>query len=67
LLERKAAAGLSFSLVDHLRWGLRAIFRLAAEDRFMASNPAEMLLIPPAVSASSRRILNPSTADSLPF
>src|SRR5438876_1074333 len=32
-LEQKAAAGLSFSLVDHLRWDLRAIFRLAVQDR----------------------------------
>jgi hypothetical protein len=29
-LEQKAALGLSFSVVDHLRWDLRAIFRLAA-------------------------------------
>ena len=28
-LEQKAALGHSFSLVDHLRWDLRAIFRLA--------------------------------------
>jgi hypothetical protein len=32
-LEQKAAAGVSFSVVDHLRWDLRAIFRLAAQDQ----------------------------------
>src|SRR2546427_13252226 len=42
-LEQKAAQGLSFSLVDHLRWDLRAVFRLAAYDRLLSSNPAEML------------------------
>src|SRR5262249_7496306 len=41
-LEQKAAQGLSFSLVDHLRWDLRAIFRLAVEDRLLRLNPAEM-------------------------
>src|SRR5215813_5972748 len=39
-LEQKAAQGHSFSLVDHLRWDLRAIFRLAVQDRLLGSNPA---------------------------
>ena len=40
-LEQKTAKGLSFSLVDHLRWDLRAIFRLAAQDRLFTHNPAD--------------------------
>src|SRR5215831_5467553 len=32
-LEKKVAANCSFSVVEHLRWDLRAIFRLAAQDR----------------------------------
>lgn len=57
-LERKAAAGLSFSLVDHLRWDLRAIFRLAVQDRVLPSNPAELLFTPGIVRKSSRRVLS---------
>src|SRR5262249_59997516 len=59
-LEQKAAHGHSFSLVDHLRWDLRAIFRLAVQDRLLGSNPAEMLFTPRTVSRPSRRILSPA-------
>ena len=45
-LEQKAATGCSFSVVDHLRWDLRAIFRLAAQDGVLPSNPAELLFTP---------------------
>src|SRR5262249_13289233 len=58
-LEQKAAQGHSFSLVDHLRWDLRAIFRLAVQDRLLGANPAEMLFTPRTVSRPSRRILSP--------
>jgi integrase len=64
-LEQKAAAGLSFSLVDHLRWDLSAIFRLAAQDGLLTANPAEMLFTPRAVSAPSRRILNPAQVQQI--
>ena len=57
-LEQKAAAGLSFSLVDHLRWDLRAIFRLAVQDRVIPFNPAELLFTPRTVSKPSRRVLS---------
>ena len=64
-LEQKAAQGLSFSLVDHLRWDLRAIFRLAVQDRLLPSNPAETLFTPPTVSRPSRRILSPAQAQQI--
>jgi len=32
-LKQKAAASLSYSIVAHLRWGLRQIFRMAVEER----------------------------------
>jgi integrase len=64
-LEQKAAKGLSFSLVDHLRWDLRAIFRLAAQDRLLSSNPAEMLFTPPTVAKPSRRILSPQQVQQI--
>ena len=57
-LEQKAARGLSFSLVDHLRWDLRAIFRLAVEDRVLPSNPAELLFTPGTPHKPSRRVLS---------
>jgi integrase len=59
-LEQKAARGLSFSLVDHLRWDLRTIFRLAVQDRLLPSNPAETLFTPRTVSQPSRRMLSPA-------
>jgi integrase len=64
-LEQKAAQGLSFSLVDHLRWDLRAIFRLAVDDRLLISNPAEMLFTPRTRSAPSRRVLSPEQVQQI--
>jgi hypothetical protein len=64
-LEQKAARGHSFSLVDHLRWDLRAIFRLAGQDRLLGSNPAEILFTPrtltpdPIACTSSTDTLGP--------
>ena len=46
-LEQKLSNRLSFSVVDHLRWDLRAIFRLAAQDGLLSPNPAEMLFTAP--------------------
>jgi integrase len=45
-LKQKAAAALSYSIVAHLRWGLRQIFRMAVEERHLDRNPAELLYIP---------------------
>src|SRR5215467_10227796 len=57
--------GHSFSLVDHLRWDLRAIFRLAVQDRLLGSNPAEILFTPRTVSRPSRRILSPAQVQQI--
>jgi integrase len=64
-LEQKTAQGLSFSLVDHLRWDLRAIFRLAAHDRLRSSNPAELLFTPRTACKPSRRILSPDQVQQI--
>src|SRR5438876_4503455 len=64
-LEQKAATGCSFSLVDHLRWDLRAIFRLAAQDRLLSSNPAEMLFTPRTLATPSRRVLTPEQVQQI--
>ena len=46
-LDRKAAAGLSFSTVDHLKWDLMAIFRMAVAEGCTRRNAAELLFTPP--------------------
>src|SRR5262249_38755731 len=58
-LEQKAALGLSFSVVDHLRWDLRSIFRLAVQDRIITHNPAEMFFPPRTTPSPSRQVLTP--------
>jgi integrase len=45
-LDRKAAANLSFSTVDHLRWDLRQIFAMAVAEGRLARNPAALLFTP---------------------
>ena len=45
-LEQKANTGLSFSVVDHLRWDLSAIFEMAVAEKVIASNPATRLYTP---------------------
>jgi integrase len=46
MLDEKASAGLSYSLVAHLRWDLRQIFRMAVAEGHIPRNPAELLFIP---------------------
>jgi integrase len=48
-----------------LRWDLRAIFRLAVQDRLLGSNPTEMLFTPRTVSRPSRRILSPAQVQQI--
>jgi len=57
-LDEKAATGCSYSVVDHLRWDLRAIFRLAAQDGVLPANPAELLFTPRTVASRSRHVLS---------
>jgi hypothetical protein len=46
MLDRKSAAGSSYSVVTHLRFDLRQIFRFAVAEGFIERNPAEMLFTP---------------------
>jgi integrase len=64
-LEQKLAQGLSFSLVDHLRWDLRAIFRLAVHDGLLPTNPAEILFTPRRVATAARRVLCPEQIQAI--
>jgi integrase len=45
-LDQKAAAGLSYSIVAHLRWDLRQIFRVAVVENYLPRNPADLLFVP---------------------
>ena len=42
-LDEKAAGGLSFSTIDHLRWDLRQVFEMAVAEGFLLRNPAKLL------------------------
>jgi integrase len=55
ILDRKADGGLSFSVVTHLRWDLRHIFRVALAEGFMERNPAELLFTPQNAKRTVRR------------
>ena len=44
--------------MDHLRWDLRAIFRLAVQDGYIPSSPAESLFVPRTGNRPSRRVLS---------
>jgi len=58
LLDRKAPV-LSFSVVDHLRWHLRAIFDLATSEGAADRNPAVSLFTPKCKAGRERRHLTP--------
>ncbi len=45
-LDAKARAGLSYSVVAHLRWDLRQVLRMAVEEEILSRNPAELLFVP---------------------
>ena len=45
-MERKGAAALSFSVVDHLRWDLSSIFEMAVSEKVIAVNPTAALYTP---------------------
>jgi integrase len=45
-LDRKGEAGLSFSVVDHLRWDLKQIFDMAVSEGYLLRNPAQLLFTP---------------------
>lgn len=58
LLDRKAAAGLSYSIVGHLRWDLKQIFGLAFAEGFVQRNPASLLFVPKGLRQPVGRVMN---------
>jgi site-specific recombinase XerD len=55
--ERKAAS-YSYSVVAHIRWSLRQIFRLVVNDGHLSRNPAEELIIPPTAKRPDHQIMS---------
>jgi integrase len=57
-LDHKAAAGLSYSVVAHIRWQLVAIFNMAASDGLIMVNPTGGLVTPRCQSAIDKRTIS---------
>jgi integrase len=55
-LDQKAP-GLSFSVVSHLRWDLKAIFDMAVAEGLVVRNPALMLFTPREATKPVRRVM----------
>ncbi len=53
-LDLKAVAGLSYSVVAHLRWDLRQILRMAVTEGHLRRNPAELLITSPEAPRPDR-------------
>jgi integrase len=57
LLDAKAREGLSFSVVDHLRWDLKQIFDMAEAEGQVQRNPARLLFTPKEAAKPVRRAM----------
>jgi integrase len=57
LLDAKAKS-LSFSVVDHIRWDLKAIFDMAIAEGLVLRNPALLLFTPKEAKHPIRRAMN---------
>lgn len=55
-LDHKAALGLSFSTVDHLRWDLKQIFGMAVSEGVLQRNPAQLIFTPRDAARAPKRI-----------
>lgn len=58
-LDAKAEAGLSHSVVAHLRWDLRQIFRMAVSEGYLQRNPAELLFVPRDATRPEHTVMTP--------
>jgi integrase len=57
LLDRKAQDGLSFSVVDHLRWDLKQVLDMAVAEGHLQRNPALLLFTPREAPRPVRRVM----------
>jgi integrase len=58
LLDGKAKAGLSFSVIDHLRWDVKQIFDMAVAEGHLPRNPALLLFTPKEAVKRERRVMS---------
>jgi integrase len=58
LLDEKAQSGLSYSVVDHLRWDMKQIFDMAIAEGHVERNPALLLFTPKEAAKPVRRVMN---------
>ena len=56
-LDAKAAAGLSLSVVGHVRWQLVAIFAMAKGDGIITVNPTDGLVTPKCQGTVDKRVI----------
>jgi len=56
-LNERAKAGLSWNVVNHLKWDLHAIFKMAEEDGLVNGNQAGSLVTPKAAKRPEKRIM----------
>ena len=56
-LDKKAAEGLSFSTIDHLRWDLKQIFDMAVHEEYLSKNPAALLFTPQQVRPGLKAVM----------
>lgn len=56
-LDRKAAIGMSFSTVDHLRWDLKQIGDMAVAEDYLGKNPAALLFTPSGAQRAKGRVM----------
>ena len=58
VLDEKATAKLSFSVVDHLKWDLKQIFDMAVAEGCLQRNPAALLFTPREAKRPERKFMN---------
>ena len=61
-LDRRGIS--SFSVVNHLRWDLKAICELAVSDGILVRNPADRLFTPRTVSLPKQPVMTPEQVQS---
>ncbi len=56
-LDAKTGEGLSFSMVDHLRWDLKQVFEMAVSEDLVGKNPAKLLFTPSTAKRDERLVM----------
>lgn len=57
-LDQKAEAGLSHSIVDHLRWDVTSMLEMAVSERILRVNPATALYTPKSAKRGIGRVMS---------